>query len=118
MQETQEMQVQSLSWEDFLKKEMATHSSILAWKISWTEEGPWSRKESETIEHACSIIQRHTLNRLGNKLTQSLFEILHEHTVLGKKLECHRPLAPLVRALLLSLPLLWSTLWPTSPAKD
>ena len=63
------MQVQSLSWEDFLKKEMATHSSILAWKISWTEEGPWSRKESETIEHACSIIQRHTLNRLGKRRT-------------------------------------------------
>ena len=33
MQETQEMQVQSLGWEDLLEKEMATHSSILAWKI-------------------------------------------------------------------------------------
>ena len=31
-------QVQSLGWEDPLKKEMATHSSILAWKIPWTEE--------------------------------------------------------------------------------
>ena len=30
--------VQSLSWEDPLEKEMATHSSILAWKIPWTEE--------------------------------------------------------------------------------
>ena len=30
--------VQSLSLEDFLEKEMATHSSILAWKIPWTEE--------------------------------------------------------------------------------
>ena len=30
--------VQSLSWEDLLEKEMATHSSVLAWKISWTEE--------------------------------------------------------------------------------
>ena len=34
----QEMWVQSLCQEDPLKKEMATHSSILAWKISWTEE--------------------------------------------------------------------------------
>ena len=34
----QEMQVQSLGWEDPLDKEMATHSSILAWKILWTEE--------------------------------------------------------------------------------
>ena len=34
----QEMQVQSLGWEDPLEKEMATHSSILAWRIPWTEE--------------------------------------------------------------------------------
>ena len=30
--------VRSLGWEDPLEKEMATHSSILAWKISWVEE--------------------------------------------------------------------------------
>ena len=34
----QETQIQSLGWEDPLDKGMATHSSILAWKISWTEE--------------------------------------------------------------------------------
>ena len=34
----QEIQVQSLGQEDPLEKEMATHSSILAWEISWTEE--------------------------------------------------------------------------------
>ena len=34
----QETQVQSLGQEDLLEKEMATHFSILAWKISWTEE--------------------------------------------------------------------------------
>jgi len=33
-----EMHVQSLSWEDPLEKKMATHSSILAWEIPWTEE--------------------------------------------------------------------------------
>ena len=33
-----ETQVQSLSWEDLLEKEMATHFSILAWKIPWKEE--------------------------------------------------------------------------------
>ena len=38
MQEMQEMQVQSLGEEDPLEKEMATHSSILAWEIPWTEE--------------------------------------------------------------------------------
>ena len=34
----QETRVQSLGWEDLLEKEMATHSSILAWKTPWTEE--------------------------------------------------------------------------------
>ena len=34
----QETWVQSLGWEDLLEKEMSTHSSILAWKIPWTEE--------------------------------------------------------------------------------
>ena len=35
---TQKTWVQSLGWEDPLEKEMATHSSSLAWKIPWTEE--------------------------------------------------------------------------------
>ena len=34
----QETQVRSLVWEDPLEKELATHSSTLAWKIPWTEE--------------------------------------------------------------------------------
>ena len=38
MQETQEMWVPSLGWEDPLEEEMATHSSILVWEIPWTEE--------------------------------------------------------------------------------
>ena len=38
MQETQETRVQSLGQEDPLKEEIATHSSILAWRIPWTEE--------------------------------------------------------------------------------
>ena len=38
MQETKEMQVQSLSQEDPLEEEMATYSSILVWKMPWTEE--------------------------------------------------------------------------------
>ena len=37
-QETQEMQVGSLGWKDPLKDEMATHSSMLAWKIPWAEK--------------------------------------------------------------------------------
>ena len=38
MQKTQEMLVQSLGQDDPLEKEIATHSSILAWRIPWTEE--------------------------------------------------------------------------------
>ena len=38
VQETQEMRIRSLSQEDPLEKEMATHPSILAWRIPWTEE--------------------------------------------------------------------------------
>ena len=34
----QETRVRFLGWEDLLEKEMATHSSILAWRIPWTEE--------------------------------------------------------------------------------
>ena len=54
MQETHEMQVQSLGWEDPLEKEMAAHSSILAWRIPWTEEPGELQyiglQESDTIE--------------------------------------------------------------------
>ena len=38
IRETQKTQVRSLIWEDPLEKEVATHSSIFAWEIPWTEE--------------------------------------------------------------------------------
>ena len=41
MQETHEVQVRSLGLEDPLEEEMATYSSILSWKIPWTEEPGW-----------------------------------------------------------------------------
>ena len=54
MQETQETQVRSLGREDPLEKEVATHSSITAWRIPWTEEPGGLRsmggKESDTTE--------------------------------------------------------------------
>ena len=48
----QENQVQSMGWEDSLEKKMATHSSILAWSISWTEEPgeSWGHVELNTTE--------------------------------------------------------------------
>ena len=47
-----ETQVQSLGQEDLLEKEMATHSSILAWKIPWTEEpGRLQSMGSQRVGH-------------------------------------------------------------------
>ena len=47
-----ETRVQSLGWEDPLEKEMATHSSIHAWKIPWTEEpGELQSMESQRVAH-------------------------------------------------------------------
>ena len=48
------MWVQSLNWGDALEEGMATHFSILAWRIPWTEEpagySPWGFKESDVTE--------------------------------------------------------------------
>ena len=47
-----ETQVRSLGWEDPLEKEMATHSSILAWRIPWTEEpGGLQSTGSQRVGH-------------------------------------------------------------------
>ena len=53
MQETtQEMRVRSLGQEDPLEEEMATHSSILAWRIPWTEEpGGLQSTELQRVGH-------------------------------------------------------------------
>ena len=59
----QETRVPSLGWEDPLEKRMATHSSILAWRIPWTEEpGELQSMGSQTVGH----------NRGTNTLTISL----------------------------------------------
>ena len=48
----QETQVQSLGWEDPLEKGMATHSSILSWRIPWTEEpGSLQSMELQSVGH-------------------------------------------------------------------
>ena len=48
----QETWVQFLGWEDTLEKEIATHSSILAWKIPWTEEpGGLQSMGSQRVGH-------------------------------------------------------------------
>ena len=64
--------VQSLGQEDHLEKEIVTHSSILAWRIPWTEEpgSPRGRKESDTTErlhsltHSCMLSHTVMFNSL------------------------------------------------------
>ena len=50
IQETQETQVRSLGWEDSLEKGMATHASILAWEMPWTEEPGGAKVHGVTKE--------------------------------------------------------------------
>ena len=64
VQEMQEMRVRSLGWEDPLKEGMATPSSILAWRIPWTE-GPGELQPSVTKSQI----------RLKGLSTQSLCDI-------------------------------------------
>jgi len=51
--------VQSLGWDNPLEKETATHSSILAWRIPWTEEPgalqPGGHRESDMAQYSSSI---------------------------------------------------------------
>ena len=61
MWEIQERRVQSLGQEDPLKKEMATHSSILAWKPQWTKEpGGLESMGSQRVGHHWAHTQTHT----------------------------------------------------------
>ena len=59
--------VLSRGWEDPLEKEMATHSSILAWKIPWKEEpggySLWGHKESDTTEQLHIHLLQHSNKR-------------------------------------------------------
>ena len=49
------MQIQSLGWEGLLEEEMATHSSILTWKIPWTDRSVGSQRTGHhsATEHVC-----------------------------------------------------------------
>ena len=63
------MQARSLGWEDPLRKEMATHSSILAWKIPWMEE-PRRRQsmELQRVGHDLVTKQQQQICQLTKKV--------------------------------------------------
>ena len=66
MQETQETRVRSLSQEDPLEEEMATHSSSLAWRLLWTEEpGGLLSMGSQRTSHHLTTEQRQLQSFLG-----------------------------------------------------
>ena len=68
----QETLVQSLGWEDPLEKEMATHSSILAWRIPWTEEtGGLQSTGSQRVRYILVIKQQLVPKRVS---------IMHEYS--------------------------------------
>ena len=60
----QKMQVQSPHQEYSLEKEMTTYSSMLAWKIPWTENGGLQSMGSQRVRHDLVIKQQHTKQSL------------------------------------------------------
>ena len=96
--------VQSLGQEDVLEKDMATHSSILAWKIRWTEEpGRLQSMGSQRVGHDSDFTHSltHSLHwYLSKKISHVLkIRIIHVHflkTSQGSNIrkEIHPPLSP------------------------
>ena len=95
MLEMEETKVRSLGWEDPQEEGMATHSSILAWRIPWTEEPCWlqskSCKESDTTEwlvhthmhaHAHTHVHTHahTCARMRTHVHTRMCVCTHTHT--------------------------------------
>ena len=77
----QETHVRSLGWEDPLEKEMATHSSILAWKISWTEEpGGLQSMGLQRVRHywATDTYLLTTISAASHKLADKDFSFIEE----------------------------------------
>ena len=87
---TQETQVQALGWEDPLKEEMATHSSILAWEIPWTEGPGWLQskilqrvRHNWTTDHSTIITNYHNLFCLSMSyinINMNIYTHTHTHT--------------------------------------
>ena len=83
--------VRSLGWEDPLEKDMATHASILAWRIPWTEEPGRVAKSRTRLKrlstHTCSnvlITAQHSLQFTGPSQTYKILIILHFLSQMGK----------------------------------
>ena len=83
MQEMQETQVQSLGGEDLPEKSMTTHSSILSWRIPWTEEPDghdWSNR-AHSFANLCPALQPHGLQHTRLPCPSLSSRIWHEFHV-------------------------------------
>ena len=81
----------SLGWEDPLEKEMATHSSILAWKIPWTEEPDGLQfLGSQRVRHNWSRAHTHTHTHIQTMDYYAVLNIseLSGHEKIWRKLKC------------------------------
>ena len=73
-----ETRVQSLGWEDPLEKEMAIHSSTIAWKIPWTEElGRLQSMGSQRVGHDCATSLRFTWRSVFTWLVAQILTLPH-----------------------------------------
>ena len=72
MQETHETWVRSLGREDPLEKEMATHSSIIAWKILWPEE-PGGLQSMESQDQ--TQLSTHSVNSQDSEVRSAVFKL-------------------------------------------
>ena len=70
----QETWVRSLGWEDLLEKEMATHSSTLAWRIPWTEEPGGLQSTGSQSQAPLSTAHSHV--RLQNSAWLQMLPVL------------------------------------------
>ena len=84
----QETQVQSLGWEDPLKKGVATHSSILAWRIPWAKKlvgcSPWGRKQSDTTEQVTLTFTSDTVPLESARICHLSVDLLTNFAILCK----------------------------------
>ena len=90
----QETWVWSLGWEDLLEKEMAIHSSILAWRIPWTEEpGGLQSMGSQRARHDWARVHAptHILQGLGKRMHWWVAEPSSFSTIVSKQCHPHKP---------------------------
>ena len=81
----QEIQVQSLGWDDPLEEEMATHSSILAWRVPWTEEPGGLRSiRSQRIRYNRSNLSHTHIYRIDKQQDPTM-----QHYIQYAKIKCN-----------------------------